>query len=59
MRKKTTKILVVALVALVALTGCTKTMTDGDKKPITNPETGQSLTSNIICLPEEKSLLEL
>ena len=58
MRKKTTKILVVALVALVALTGCTKTMTDGDKKPITNPETGQSLTSNIICLPEEESLLE-
>ena len=59
MRKKTTKILVIALVALIALTGCTKTMTNSDKKPITNPETGQNLTSNIICLPEEKKLLEL
>ena len=59
MKKKRVKLLVVALVAILMVTGCSKTMTDENKKPVTNPATGQNLTSNIICLPEEKELFDL
>jgi YidC/Oxa1 family membrane protein insertase len=59
MKKKRVKLLIVALVAIIMVTGCSKTMTDENKKPVTNPYTGQNLTSNIICLPEEKELFDL
>lgn len=55
MRKKI-KILIVALL-LIICTGCTKTIEDG-KEVVTNKETGQTLTSNIICRPSDKQLLE-
>lgn len=54
--KKKTKIFVIALLFLLC-TGCSQTMKDG-KEVVTNKETGQSLTSNILCRPEEKNLLE-
>ena len=59
MNNKIKKSLIIALVGSLLLTGCTKTMVDDNKKAIVNNETGQNLTSNIICLPEEESLLEL
>ena len=59
MNNKIKKSLIIALVGSLLLTGCTKTMVDDNKKAIINSETGQNLTSNIICLPEEESLLEL
>ena len=34
-------------------------LTDKDGKRIMNEETGQSLTGNILCLPEDKNLLNI
>lgn len=52
--KKIKKIILVALV-LVLLTGCTKTLKDG-KEIVKNESTGQTLTANIICKPQDKDL---
>lgn len=55
MKKK--KSLVIVLLALVLLcSGCTKYLSDSDRKPIKNEETGQTVTSNILCLPESDNL---
>ena len=56
--KKTTgkKLILIIMLALTLTTGCTKYLSDNDKKRITNEKTGQSLTSNILCKPEEKEL---
>lgn len=54
--KKKMKIAVIALLFLLC-TGCTETLKDG-KEVVTNKETGQTLTSNILCKPEDKALLE-
>jgi YidC/Oxa1 family membrane protein insertase len=54
--KKKLKIVVIALLFLLC-TGCTETLKDG-KEVVTNKETGQTLTSNILCKPEDKALLE-
>ena len=53
------KILLIICIVLLTMTGCTKTLVDGDKKRVINESTGQNLTSNILCLPEEKELLEI
>lgn len=52
------KLLVIIMTLLILTTGCTKTLTDGDNKRVINKETGQNLTANILCLPEDKQLLE-
>ena len=58
--KKNKKKLIILLVAVLLLTtGCTKTLKDKNKKTVTNPETGQSLTKNILCRPENKDLTKL
>lgn len=54
--KKRIKIVVIALLFLLC-TGCSETLKDG-KQAVINKETGQTLTSNILCRPEEKNLLE-
>lgn len=51
------KIIVVIAIILVTLTGCTKTLVGDDNKKIVNEKTGQNLTANILCLPEDKELL--
>lgn len=57
MKKNTgKKLLLIIMLALTLTTGCTKYLSDNDKKRITNEKTGQSLTSNILCKPEEKEL---
>ena len=55
--KKNKKIILIILI-LFLLTGCTKTLKDG-KKIVHNEETGQVLTENIICQPTESSTIEL
>ena len=55
--KKNKKLAVLLLTLIVLSTGCTKYLSDGDKKKIINEVTGQSLTSNILCLPEDEDLL--
>ena len=49
--KKLKKISIIVVSILLLTTGCTKYVTDDDNKRITNEETGQSLTSNLLCKP--------
>lgn len=56
--KRLSKVLVV-LVLVFTLAGCTQYMKDAEKKNVINKETGQALTSNILCKPTKKELLEL
>ncbi len=58
MKSKKGKILIVFLLLLTLTTGCTKTLKDANKKVVTNPETGQSLTENILCQPENKQTIK-
>ena len=57
MKKK--KILVIILLLLTLTTGCTKYLSDNNNKRITNKETGQNLTSNILCKPSDKNLISI
>lgn len=58
MKKRTMKILVLLMV-VVSLTGCTTLLKDNKKQAVKNPETGQTLTKNILCQPEDKKTLEI
>jgi len=53
------KLLVILILILLLTTGCTKTLKDTNKKAVTNPETGQSLTENILCQPENKETIKV
>jgi len=57
--KKNKKLVVVFLALLVMTSGCTKYLSGDDKKRITNEVTGQAVTSNILCLPEDENLLKI
>ena len=54
---KKIKILLVIFL-LILTTGCTQTLTDSNKKAVKNDITGQTLTKNIICKPENKHTIE-
>ncbi len=58
MKNKITKILTVFLL-LITLSGCTKTLTDSDNKPVKYEKTGQNVTENIVCKPTDKELIKL
>ena len=51
--------IIIILVLLLLTTGCTKTLTDSNKKPVKNDKTGQTLTQNIICRPTNKYTIKL
>lgn len=55
-RKKTKLILILMIVLLT--TGCTQSLKDSNKKVVTNPETGQNLTKNILCKPTNKDVIK-
>ena len=58
-QSKKIKVLVLAML-VVLMTGCTKTLEDPKtKKAVTNPATGQSLTENILCRPEDEKMVEI
>lgn len=57
--KKNKKLAVVLLILLTLSTGCTKYLADDNKKKIVNEVTGQNLTSNILCLPEDEDLRQI
>ena len=60
MNKNNKKIRLILLLLLVILsTGCTKTLTDSNKKAVKNEETGQTLTKNILCQPTNKKTTEI
>ncbi len=46
------------LMVLFLMTGCATTLVDKDKKPVKNPETGQSLTENILCKPTSEMTIQ-
>ena len=58
MKKKKITILL-TIVALFTLTGCTKTLKNSDKKVVQNTETGQTLVENILCQPEDETTIKL
>lgn len=57
---KKNKFLIIILAVLVFMsTGCTKYLSDSEGKRISNDITGQALTSNILCLPEDEELIQV
>ena len=57
--KSKNKLALLLVVLCLLLTGCTRYLSDDNKKRITNDETGQSLPSNILCKPTEEKLLKI
>lgn len=55
---KSKKILIL-LLCIFILTGCTKFLKDSKNKPIRNEETGQMITENIICRPTNTTTIEI
>lgn len=55
---KKRKILVL-LLSIFLLTGCTETLKDKDNKVVRNEKTGQTITENVICRPTEESTLQI
>ncbi|MBR4671749.1 MAG: YidC/Oxa1 family membrane protein insertase [Bacilli bacterium] len=52
--KKINKKLVLLLLLVFLVTGCTTQLKDGNNKAVQNPTTGQTLTKNILCQPEDE-----
>lgn len=59
MKQKKRSLLIIFLALIICLSGCTKYLTDEDKKRVTNESTGQAITSNILCLPESDELTNI
>lgn len=55
---KTIKIILV-LFSLIMLTGCTKQLTDENKKVVKEESTGKALTENIVCRPTNEKVVDL
>lgn len=55
---KNKKKLIILVILVLLVTGCTTTLKTEDKKVVKNPETGQSLTKNIICKPTNKETIK-
>ena len=50
---------IIVLLLLLLTTGCTKTLTDSNKKAVKNEKTGQTLTENILCRPTNKDTIKI
>ena len=59
MKKKKIKLLMIVFLLLLTTTGCTKTLTDNNKKAVKNTTTGQTLTENILCKPTNKETTKI
>ena len=58
-KKNKNKIVILLLLVMFVLVGCTKQLKSEDGKAVKNPTTGQSLTQNILCKPEDKETYEI
>lgn len=58
MKNKSKKI-VLLILTIFLLTGCTKTLKDKNNKVVVNKNTGQSITENIICKPTNKDVIKI
>lgn len=59
MKTRTKKNIFLLLLIMLLFTGCTTTLKTEDKKVVKNPETGQSLTENILCRPKNKNTIKV
>lgn len=53
------KKIIMIILCIFMLTGCTKILKDSEKKVVKNPETGQAITENIICKPTDKDAIRI
>lgn len=53
------KKIIMIILCIFMLTGCTKILKDSEKKEVKNPETGQAITENIICKPTDKDAIKI
>ena len=51
--------LLVLLLCLICLTGCTKMLKDSENKVVRNEETGRTITENVICRPTDEDTLKI
>lgn len=58
--KKTNKIkLIVTLLLVFTLTGCTTVLKNSEGKIVKNPVTGQNITENILCQPTDEATIKI
>ena len=53
------KKIIMIILCIFMLTGCTKILKDSEKKVVKNSETGQAITENIICKPTDKDAIKI
>lgn len=53
------KKIIMIILCIFMLTGCTKILKDSEKKVVKNPEIGQAITENIICKPTDKDAIKI
>ena len=53
------KKITISVMCIFLLSGCTKQLKDENKQVVTNKETGQSITENIICKPTNKEVIKI
>ena len=53
------KKIIMIILCIFMLTGCTKILKDSEKNVVKNPETGKAITENIICKPTEKDAIKI
>ena len=58
MKSKKFKKLLIIVCTLFLLTGCTTQLKDSNKKPVVNETTGQVLTKNIFCKPNDSETIK-
>lgn len=58
-KRNRNKLIVLLLLLLFISVGCTKQLKNSDNKTVTNPTTGQSLTENILCKPEDEETINI
>lgn len=57
--KKKKILLVLSLLMVFTLTGCTKNLTNAENKQVKNELTGQNLVANILCQPEDEETIKV
>lgn len=49
----------IIVLCIFLLSGCTTTLKDDDKQIVKNEETGQTVTENIICKPQNETMIKI
>lgn len=57
--KNNVKKIIILMMLVLSLSGCTKVLENSDKKPVKNEETGQNVTENILCRPTDEHMIEI